>query len=130
MFEKDGKVPVDINYLRSQFRRHEFFLQSCYKAKRTQLQRTLELATSKEVNILIIIFYVEFHGAIPIKAGKIKNLFTRTLMELWKKNFSTPANFAEFQLSSIQEKKEFIFKSIKLINVCLSPLFETTNGSA
>lgn len=124
MFEPDGKIPVDINYLRSQFVKHETFLRACFNRKKNQLQRTLELAYPSEINILIKIFYVEFHGAIPIEAGKIKHLFTPKLMSAWKKHFSSAKNFSEFQLSPVQEKKKFIFKSIKLINVCLSPLFK------
>lgn len=127
MFEADGKIPVDINYLRSQFIKHEPFLRACYGKKRTALKRTIELAYPSEIHLLIKIFYVEFHGAIPIEAGKIKKLFTPKLMTAWKKNFSSAKQFSEFQLTPIQEKKKFVLRSIKVIPVCLSPILN--NGS-
>lgn len=39
MFEPDGKIPVDINYLRSQFKKHEAFLRACYNKKKKSVAK-------------------------------------------------------------------------------------------
>lgn len=123
MFEPDGNIPVDINYLRSLFQNHDYFLRTCHTKKKTQLRRTIELASSAEINTLLKIFYVEFHGVIPLQTKKVRAIFSKKLLNQWKRVFLDAKTFQEFMLSPIQTKKKFILMSQIVVSACLDPLF-------
>lgn len=121
-FEPDARVPVDVNYMRFLLKKHQQFLIICHGKKRTQLRKIIALASSGEVNLLLKIFYLEYHGAIKVKVDML-NSFSTKLMRLWKSTFDEYQSFSDFLVRPVQEKKKFLLTSTSVLSKALDPLF-------